>query len=500
MARYHLIRWSYLYSFRACLPVFLSSPVILHLLRIAHPLYTVIRACLASIICACERIRMFHRYQKRLAHHRFLLINRNYTLLWLGSNISLIGDNLFTTVLTLWIGTLLHNQSYAPLAISGIALAAALPALLISPLAGVFVDRWQKQKTMRYMDAMRALLVFSLLLVCGPLPLPFLSASAAALPIPLQLGAIYLVVAVVSSLSQFFNPSMKALIRDIVPEEQRTRAFALSTGTGMVVWAIGSALAGICYASLGIGWAITLNAASFIWSWMHIKRMHVSEPVADAIVDGAQKRLYRVFKELRDGLQFIEGNLLLRTLIRTESLLYSGYGVINTMAFFFVTQNLHVPVSLFGLFCAVPSLGGILGTWSVARFATKIGTTRVYYRALLLAGIAMALAALQRQPLILIILINIATSHVEAVSGPLILGVTPEKMAGRVFSAFGTATTISTLLATFLSGYLSSTILHTVDLHLSIIELNATAMLNTCAGTALIAGGLYAYRYLRKLR
>jgi MFS family permease len=90
---------------------------------------------------------MFHRFQKRLArhHHHVLFINRNYTLLWLGSSISLIGDNLFTTVLTLWIGTLLHNQSYAPLAVSGLALAAALPALLISPLAGVFVDRYLRK-------------------------------------------------------------------------------------------------------------------------------------------------------------------------------------------------------------------------------------------------------------------------------------------------------------------------------------------------------------------
>src|SRR6266702_5190483 len=101
---------------------------------------------------------MLHHAQEHLARyrHRFTLINRNYTRLWLASNISFIGDVLFMTVLTLWIGTLLHNQSYAPLAIGGIALAAALPALLVSPFAGVFVDRWQKQKTMRSMDVMRA--------------------------------------------------------------------------------------------------------------------------------------------------------------------------------------------------------------------------------------------------------------------------------------------------------------------------------------------------------
>ena len=59
--------------------------------------------------------------QKLLAlyRHRFLLIHRSYPVVWIGSTISFIGDVLFMTVLTLWIGTLLHTQSYAPLATSG---------------------------------------------------------------------------------------------------------------------------------------------------------------------------------------------------------------------------------------------------------------------------------------------------------------------------------------------------------------------------------------------
>jgi len=102
------------------------------------------------------------RSSKRLASwpKLALLINRNYTLLWLGGTISLIGDILFTMMLILWVGTLLQNQSAAPLAVSGVVLAAALPALLIGPFAGVFVDRWPKQRTMRIMDALRAVLVF----------------------------------------------------------------------------------------------------------------------------------------------------------------------------------------------------------------------------------------------------------------------------------------------------------------------------------------------------
>ena len=64
---------------------------------------------------------MLHHGQTCLAlfRQRFLLIHRSYTIVWVGSTLSFIGDLLFLTVLTLWIGTLLHHRSYAPLATSG---------------------------------------------------------------------------------------------------------------------------------------------------------------------------------------------------------------------------------------------------------------------------------------------------------------------------------------------------------------------------------------------
>jgi hypothetical protein len=226
---------------------------------------------------------MFPRFSKRLPSwpKLALLINRNYTLLWLGGTISLIGDTLFTMMLILWVGTLLQNQSAAPLAVSGVVLAAALPAVLIGPFAGVFVDRWPKQRTMRIMDALRAVLVCSLLPISGPLPLP----------LAVKLTIIYLVMAAVSGLSQFFTPATKAILKEVVPEEQLTRASALTVGAGVFSWAIGSACAGICYVSLGAGWAIALNAASFAWSRVLVGRIRVS---AAARVASAQPTSLRL--------------------------------------------------------------------------------------------------------------------------------------------------------------------------------------------------------------
>ena len=319
---------------------------------------------------------MFPHFSKRLRTwpKLGLLINRNYTLLWLGGTISVIGDVLFTMMLILWVGTLLQNQSAAPLAVSGVALAAALPALLIGPFAGVFVDRWPKQRTMRIMDALRAVLVCSLLPISGPLPLP----------LAVRLTIMYLVVAAVSGLSQFFTPATKAILKEVVPEEQLTRASQLSVGAGMFSWAIGSACAGICYVSLGAGWAIALNAASFACSWVLVGRMRVS--AKDRRASAQPTSLRRVLTELREGLRFIGGQLQLRTLLLTQSLFSFGWGIVSVLAFFYITQNIHVPVSLFGLFSAVPAIGGILGTLLVDRAVAKVGATSVYARASSLLG------------------------------------------------------------------------------------------------------------------
>ncbi len=95
-----------------------------------------------------------------------LFINRNFALLWVGQSISSIGDFFFTTTITLWVATqLARGQSWTPLAVSWVVLASVIPLLLVGPIAGVFVDRWDKRRTMLYMDAVRAGIVTLLLLV-----------------------------------------------------------------------------------------------------------------------------------------------------------------------------------------------------------------------------------------------------------------------------------------------------------------------------------------------
>src|SRR5947208_2136840 len=180
---------------------------------------------------------------RQAARKRRLLINRDFTLLWSAQAISKLGDVVFDHTLVFWIATsIAREQRWAPLAVSGIFVATALPTLGVGPIGGVFVDRWPKRSTMLLMDALRAMLLLLLLLVTSILPPPF------QLPPFGQLGAIYLVVFLATICAQFFDPSRLALVGDLVSEPDRAHATGLLEVTRNLAVVLGPPVAALLFA------------------------------------------------------------------------------------------------------------------------------------------------------------------------------------------------------------------------------------------------------------
>ena len=94
---------------------------------------------------------------------RRALVNRNFAKLWYGQAVSAIGDTVFGTTLVLWVSqVLVRGSAWAPAAVSGILVAAAAAVGLVGPVAGVFVDRWNRKSTMMRTEAVRAAMVAGL--------------------------------------------------------------------------------------------------------------------------------------------------------------------------------------------------------------------------------------------------------------------------------------------------------------------------------------------------
>src|ERR1022692_716805 len=149
------------------------------------------------------------------------LINRNYAKLWYGQAVSAVGDSVFGTTLVLWVSQVLASgRSWAPAAVSGILVAAGAAFVLVGPVAGVFVDRWNRKSTMMRTEVIRAAMVMGL---TGMSFVPVRD-----LPIGLWLAVVYLVVFVLTAAGQFFSPARFATTGDVVHgEEDRARAVGL---------------------------------------------------------------------------------------------------------------------------------------------------------------------------------------------------------------------------------------------------------------------------------
>ncbi len=137
-----------------------------------------------------ERVRQ-HPYVR-------LALNGSFSALWAGQLISLFGDRLNQLALV----AVVAISTGSALATGLVFFAATLPNLLLSPIAGTYVDRWDRKEVMVVSDILRAALV---------LILPVAAVTNIVLVYPL--------IFLVTTISVFFRPARVAILPRIVPEE-----------------------------------------------------------------------------------------------------------------------------------------------------------------------------------------------------------------------------------------------------------------------------------------
>lgn len=92
-----------------------------------------------------------------MLHFRNIITNRNFLLLWVGQIISQFGDRLNQMAL---IALVFKRAPGSTFELAKLMTLTIIPVFLIGPIAGVYVDRWDRRRTMFVCDLIRAVLVF----------------------------------------------------------------------------------------------------------------------------------------------------------------------------------------------------------------------------------------------------------------------------------------------------------------------------------------------------
>jgi len=414
--------------------------------------------------------------------------NRNFRLLWLGQAISFVGDYVFDTTIVLWVGTVLAaGQSWAPLAVSGVLISVLAPALFIGPFAGVFVDRWDRRRTMLLADVVRAVLV-GLLLVLVLLP-------AGSVPMAGQLVVTYAVVTLASVAAQFFNPARFALLGAVVAPADQPRAASLGQATASFAGIVGPPLAAPLLFTLGVEWALVVNAVSFLASYVAVRAVRV--PVAASPAGGPASG---VITEFREGLRFFAGNRALVAVVGAAVIVMAGAGAVNALDVFFVVENLGVAPKFYGLLGAAFDIGAVAGALLAAAYAARIGVNRSFWLGLILAGLAFVVYSRSTDlvvALVVLLLTGVPIAVVNSVVGPIALRETPQHLLGRVMSVFNPVVQLASIGSIAVASALASTVLHDLDTTVLGIRFRTFDTIFLVSGLFIVAGGVWARRALR---
>jgi MFS family permease len=190
------------------------------------------------------------------------LLRRNvdYRNLWLARVVSNLGDwfNLLASA------ALITQLTGAGTALSYLFLARLLPFFFMSPIAGVFADRYERRAIMIATDILRAITVLCFLLIRTPE----------------QIWLLYVLTVTQFVLSALYTPAHSALLSNIVEPEDLVTANALDGFTWSTMLAVGSLLGGIAAGLFGVTTAFILDALTFILAAWFVARIRVGGRVS----------------------------------------------------------------------------------------------------------------------------------------------------------------------------------------------------------------------------
>jgi MFS family permease len=367
---------------------------------------------------------------------------RNFALLWFGGLISIIGDWVIIATLPFFI----YNITGSALASSGLLVAYTLPGLLFGSLAGVFVDRWDRRRTMIVANLLRAPLMLLLLMV----------QDAAWVPV------IYFVTFIESTIGQFFGPAENALLPRLVAEEQLLAANALNTLNNNLARLLGPSLGAATFAVIGLPGVVVLDSVSYLASALMIGLIAIGSTRAK----GAERSqapvalisLVIVWHEWREGLLLVKRNRLVTAIFVILGAAAIADSFNSALLVPFVKEMLQGSTQEFAWLLTAQAVSGIGAGFLVGHISGRIGPGPMIA---LSAGVAGVLFMIAYNVPVLWLVLFVATIlgfpsvgfYVGAQT--LLQSSVADQYRGRVFGALGTTNALLALVTLGLGGALA---------------------------------------------
>ncbi len=409
--------------------------------------------------------------------YRRLLRDGRFRRLWVAQLVSGMGDWLVIGLLIPMVSALSGGSSFA---VAGILIAKIIPALLLSSVTGVLVDRFDRRKVMITADIVRFGLVLLLLITN-------------------QLWVIYLVVLLMETASLFFWPARNALIPHVVEERDVTAANGAMYTTQQAAMLIGLTASGAILA--GFEWAVGLlteaqlpivdefvgllapallgpragfflDALTFVFSATIVWSIKVN--ARSAVASGQPFDMTLLGRDVLDSFRFLRAHRELRALLVTLFFAILGGGAIIPVGIDYVNslvggvpfadrvawleQLAGSPQTFMLVFLA---LGMVAGALVVPRLERNLPLQLLFAGSVAAFGVSMfGFASVERYWVagVFVILAGVCIATLSVAGNSYVVHTTSDDIRGRVFTALESVVRVALLLSMIVTAPLNDAV------------------------------------------
>lgn len=361
---------------------------------------------------------------------------RTFFTIWFGQLVSLLGSQLTAFALGVWV----YDQTHSVLMLALTQVAVQAPFVLMSPLAGVFADRWNRRTAMIVSDAGAGLSV----LVAGVLFLNHQLQPWMVIPINLWMA----------SFQTLMWPSFTAATTLLVPKEHYGRASGITQLGEALPQIAGPALAGILYASIQLGKMALIDFVSYAFSvLLMLLFVRIPSPAVTLQEARGERSLW---KEIRFGWEYIVARKGLLTLLLLFMSTNFFIGVISPLITPLILDNWDV--SKLGFLNTFMGVGFLTGTLVMSAWG---GTRRKIFTLLgfsLLQGLFLGAVGLRASfPLFVVCGFGVmfCLPFINASSQAIWQAKVAPDLQGRVFAIRRTIASSASIIAPLLSAPLT---------------------------------------------
>ena len=378
--------------------------------------------------------------------------NKDFLAFWLAQLISQFGDRINQMAL---VGLVAGYKMGSAVELAKLMAFTIIPVFVVGPIAGVFVDRWDRKVTLFVCDISRGLLILLI-------PLIFIRWHS--------MWPTYAIVFLAFCLSRFYVPAKMSIIPEIVDETQLHAANSLATVTGMIAFVLGALLGGLIVEYAGAKGGFLCDSVTFFISAALIslisRRRYKMEPQKIVETGKEMASAYKVVvREIVDGIRYIFAHRDILYVINLMMILFMAVGAIYIVIIIFI-QGAFGSVTKHLGFLAVGLGGGLfMGSIAYGKYGKKGRHVETIFVCLMLGGAMLSIFAFSVFHLRNIWVAQALAALLGFVVGPIVIAantvvhlVCSREMQGKIFSALEFVIHFSFLVTMLVSSKISEVV------------------------------------------